>query len=169
MAKVVKYNKDQSMVQIAYLAGIVDGEGCFYLGQVKQGKYGNGLQFHSMLKVTSCDEELIIWLENIFGGQKDSRYRWTSKKSFTRPVYNWQATGEMLDYICPLIKPYLIIKSKQCDVMMRYRLTSKNIGSKRLPEDVVNKRLELITEMRNLNSRWHEHTLKDPSALSSQE
>lgn len=166
MAKVVIFNKDQTVAQIAYLAGIVDGEGCFYLGHVKQGKYGSGFQFHSMLKITSCDEELILWLERIFGGQKDSRYRWTSKKAFTRPVYNWQATGEMLDYLCPLILPYLIIKESQCKVMMRYRLTSKNIGSKRLSEDIIAKRLELITEMRNLNSRWHEHPLKNPSPLS---
>lgn len=160
MAKVVKFHTNQTSEQIAYLAGIVDGEGCFYLGQVKQGKYGNGLQFHSMLKVTSCDESLIIWLENTFGGHRDSRYRWTSKKKFTRPVYNWQATGEMLDYICPTILPYLIIKKPQCEVMMRYRVTSKNIGSKRLPDEIVEKRLGLITEMRNLNSRWHEHPLK---------
>lgn len=160
MAKVVKFHTNQNIAQIAYLAGIVDGRGCFYLGHVKQGKCGNGLQFHSMLKVTSCDESLIIWLENTFGGQKDSRYRWTSKKKFTRPVYNWQATGEMLDYLCPILLPYLIIKPEQCKVMMRYRTTSKNIGSKRLPDDIVEKRITLISEMRNLNSRWHDHPLK---------
>jgi hypothetical protein len=160
MVKIVKFSTDHAQVQIAYLAGIVDGEGCFYIGHVKQGKYGNGLQWHSMLKVTSCDEELIIWLENTFGGAKDSRYRWTSKQKFTRPVYNWQATGEMLDYILPKIKPYLIIKSKQCDVMIKYRLTSKNIGSKRLSQEVTEKRLELMSEIRNLNSRFHEHPLK---------
>jgi hypothetical protein len=119
-----------------------------------------------MLKITSCDEELIIWLENTFGGSKDSRYRWTSKQKFTRPVYNWQATGAMLDYLLPLVEPYLIIKKKQCDVMKRYRLTSKNIGSKRLPPEIVQKRLALLCEMRNLNSRFHEHPLKNPSALS---
>jgi hypothetical protein len=119
-----------------------------------------------MLKVTSCDEDLIIWLENTFGGSKDSRYRWTSKKAFTRPVYNWQATGPMLDYVLPAILPYLIIKRKQCEIMIRYRLTSKNIGSKRLSPEINEKRLELMNELRNLNSRFHEHPLKNPSALS---
>ncbi len=166
MPKTVIFHEDQSCAEVAYLAGIVDGEGCFYLGQVKQGKYGNGLQFHSMLKITSCDEALILWLEEVYGGRRDTRYRWTSKKAFCRPVFTWQATGEMLDYICPLILPCLIIKERQCRVMMRYRETSKNIGSKRLPEDIIAKRLELITEMRNLNSRWHDHPLKNPSPLS---
>lgn len=166
MGKIVKFNTQHEIWQIAYLAGLIDGEGCLYIGHVKQGKYGNGLQWHSMLKITSCDEELIIWLENIFGGSKDSRYRWTSKKKFTRPVYNWQATGPMLDYILPLVKPYLIIKKKQCDVMISYRLTCKNIGSKRLPPEITDRRLQLLSDMRNLNSRFHEHPLKNPSPLS---
>lgn len=166
MAKVVKFHTNHTIAQIAYLAGIIDGEGCFFLGYVKQGKYGSGFQWHSMLKVTSCDEELIIWLENTFGGSKDSRYRWTSKQKFTRPVYNWQATGAMLDYLLPIVEPYLIIKAKQCDVMKRYRQTSKNIGSKRLPPEINEQRIVLLSEMRNLNSRWHNHPLKNPSPLS---
>lgn len=167
MGKTVNFSTNHSIAQIAYLAGLIDGEGCIYIGHTKQGKYGNGYQWHSMLKITSCDKELIVWLENTFGGSKDSRYRWTSKKKFTRPVYNWQATGPMLDYLMPIVKPYLIIKKKQCDVMIRYRLTSKNIGSKRLPPEINQKRLELLSELRNLNSRFHEHPLKNPSALSS--
>lgn len=166
MGKIVNYKTNHTDTQIAYLAGLIDGEGCIYIGHTKQGKYGNGYQWHSMLKITSCDEELIIWLENTFGGSKDSRYRWTSKKKFTRPVYNWQASGPMLDYIMPLVKQYLIIKKKQCDVMIRYRLTSKNIGSKRLSTEIIEQRLKLLSELRNLNSRFHEHPLKNPSPLS---
>jgi len=166
MAKTVKFHTNHTIEQIAYLAGIIDGEGCFYIGRVKQGKYGNGYQWHCMLKVTSCDESLIIWLENTFGGAKDSRYRWTSKKKFTRPVYNWQATGPMLDYVVLVIYPYLIIKKRQAEVMTKYRYTCQNIGSKRLEDWKSEARLECMTEMRNLNSRFHEHPLKSPSPLS---
>lgn len=160
MGKIVKFNTNVTDVQIAYLAGLIDGEGCFYIGHVKQGKYGNGLQWHNMLKITSCDECLIVWLENTFGGSKDSRYRWTSKKKFTRPVYNWQATGAMLDFILPKVLPYLIIKKQHCKIMLEYRKTSKNIGSKRLPPEITERRLELLSQIRKLNSRFHEHPLK---------
>lgn len=166
MARKVNFIKTHSVAQIAYLAGLIDGEGCLYIGNVKQGKYGSGYQWHSVLKITSCDEELIVWLENTFGGAKDSRYRWTSKKAFNRAVYNWTCSGEMLDYILPLVRPYLIIKAKQCDVMIKYRATCKNIGSKRLPQEITDKRLLLLAEIRNLNSRFHNHPLKDPSPLS---
>lgn len=166
MAKSVNFTQDHTKEQIAYLAGLVDGEGCFYIGRTKQGKYGSGFQWHSMLKITSCDEELIVWLEKTFGGSKDSRYRWTSKKKFVRPVYNWQATGAMLDYLLPLIEPYLIIKKRQCSVMMHYRLTSKNIGSRRLSPEISTKRFELMVQLRALNSRFSEHILKQKAIHS---
>jgi len=166
MGKHVIFNTKHKVSEIAYLAGIIDGEGCFYLGHTKQGKYGSGYQWHSFIKITSCDECLIVWLKNVFGGSKDSRYRYTSKKKFYRPVYNWQASGKMLDYLLPKIKKYLVIKRKQCEVMMKYRITSKNIGSKRLPKEVIEKRLLFLSEMRNLNSRFHNHPLKNPSAPS---
>ena len=161
MAKKVIFHKNQSIAQISYLAGIIDGEGCFFIGKSKTShQYGCGFHFHSLIRITSTDECLILWLEKVFGGSKDSRYRWTSKKAFCRPIYNWQASGEMLDYVCPLVYPYLIIKQKQCDVMIEIRKTYKNIGSKRLANDIIDKRTELMAQMRKLNSRWHDHILK---------
>ena len=154
MARLTKFITQHSVAQLAYLAGLVDGEGCFYVGKVKQGRYGNGWQFHTCLTICSCDEIIIVWLENTFGGVRESRYRWTSQKTNYRPVFNWRAQGPMLDYLCPLIYPYLIIKRKQCEVMLQIRATYANIGSKRLPEAIANKRIELIAEMRTLNSRF---------------
>lgn len=163
MAKNVIYHVRQTPEQIAYLAGIIDGEGCFYIGTTKQ-KYGTGFQWHAMLKITNCDVVLIEWLEQVFGGYRESRSRWTSKKAFERPVYSWQATGDMLDYIIESVMPYLIIKRRHCNVMKRYRMT-KLPGSTRLTDSVNDQRLELMKELRNLNSRFHNHPLKESSAL----
>ena len=160
MAKIVKFTTNQTPEQFAYLAGIIDGEGCFYFGQVKQGRYGNGTQWHCKIAVTSTDKRLTDWLNDLFGGTKEQRYRYTSKKAYVRPIYRWDASGAMLDYICPLILPYLVIKKEQCEVMMEIRKTYANIGSKRLSEEVVEKRTQLLSIMRNLNSRFHDHPLK---------
>ena len=160
MAKHVPFTTGQTADQFAYLAGIVDGEGCFYFGQVKQGRYGNGTQWHCKLAVTSTDQCLTEWLNNLFGGCKEQRYLYTSKKAYERPIHRWDATGELLDYLMPEILPYLIIKQKQCLTMIEIRKTYANIGSKRLPDEVVQKRTELLVVMRNLNSRFHDHPLK---------
>lgn len=160
MARIVKFTTNQTPEQFAYLAGIVDGEGCFYFGKVKQGRYGNGTQWHCKLAVTSCDKCLTDWLNDLFGGTKDQRYRYTSKRSFERPIHRWDASGLMLDYLLPKILPYLIIKRKQCETMIEIRKTYANIGSKCLPDDVVQRREEFLFIMRNLNSRYHNHPLK---------
>ena len=160
MAKLVKFTTNQTPEQIAYLAGIVDGEGCFYFGNVKQGRYGNGTQWHCKLAVTSTDKCLTDWLNDLFGGNKEQRYRYTSKRAYERPIYRWDASGLLLDYICPLLLKYLIIKTKQCETMIEIRKTYANIGSQRLPDAIVQKRLEFFVIMRNLNSRFHNHPLK---------
>lgn len=160
MGKTVKFTTNQTPEQFAYLAGIVDGEGCFYFGKVKQGRYGNGTQWHCKLAVTSCDKCLPDWLNNLFGGTKEQRYRYTSKKAYERPIYRWDASGLMLDFLLPKILPYLVIKIKQCETMIEIRKTYANIGSKRLPDEIVARREEFLIIMRNLNSRFHDHPLK---------
>ncbi len=162
MPKLTQFRTDQPATTIAYMAGLVDGEGCFYSGKVKQGKYGNGWQFHTALVLSSCDECIIEWLEKTFGGKRESRYRWTSTKSHYRPVFNWRAQGPMLDFLCPLLLPYLIIKKRQCEVMIKIRTTYANIGSKRLSSEIAQQRIELISQLRSLNSRFSGHDLKHP-------
>ena len=157
-----KFKTNHQTWQLAYLAGIIDGEGCIYLGHIKRGE---DLVWHSVMKVTNCDLDLITWLENVFGGCTSKHGRWTSKKAFFRPVYGWNATGAMLDYLLPLIRPYLVIKKKQCDVMLEYRKTSKCGGPLKLTPEINQKRIECMLQMRQLNSRWHNHPLKNPSAL----
>lgn len=154
MARKTLFYTSHSSDTLSYLAGLVDGEGCFYVGKVKQGRYGNGWQFHTALVISSCDEIIIKWLEDTFGGAREDRYRWTSKKANFRPVFTWRAQGPMLDYLCPLLLPRLIIKKAQCHVMIEMRSTYKNIGSKRLPPAIAERRIELIARMRTLNSRF---------------
>lgn len=160
MVKNVPFIKGQTSEQLAYLAGIIDGEGCFYFGQVKQGRYGNGTQWHCKIAITSTDKRLTDWLNNLFGGCKEQRYRYTSKKTYVRPIYRWDATGELMDYLLSVILPYLVIKREQCLTMIEIRKTYANIGSKRLPDHIVQRRFELLNIMRNLNSRFHDHPLK---------
>ena len=159
MVKKTFFHTSHTSETLAYMAGLIDGEGCFYVGKVKQGRYGNGWQFHTALVISSCDEIIIQWLETTFGGIREHRYRWTSKKANFRPVFTWRSQGPMLDYLCPLLLPYLIIKKVQCQVMIEMRSTYKNIGSRRLPDEVAETRIRLIERMHSLNSRFADRRL----------
>jgi len=160
MARKTFFKTDQSLVELAYLAGIIDGEGCFYIGQIKQGKYGTRQQWHALLKITSCDKILIDWLREHFSGCSQNTYRWTAKKKFYRAVYSWTIGGEALDHFLPLLQPFFVIKRKHCVVMMEIRKSFKNGGSKRLSDETLKVRTNLMKEMRKLNSRFHDHPFK---------
>ena len=160
MARKTFFKTTQIPVEVAYLAGIIDGEGCFYIGHIKQGKYGTCHQWHCLIKITSCDKILIDWLREHFNGCSENRYRWTAKKAFYRPVYSWTLGGEALNHFLPLLQPFLVIKQEHCKVMIEIRKTFKNWGSRRLPENILKKRITLMKEMRKLNSRFHDHPFK---------
>lgn len=160
MARKVEVRMNHAHDDIVYLAGYIDGDGCFYAGQVKQGRYGSGYQFSIKLLVTSCDKSSIDWMRESFGGNAETQLRPAKNRPNDRIVYQWCATGELLDYILPKIEPHLKNKKQNCQLMIEMRKTFKNIGSKRLPPEIIEKRLELIKKMRAINSRFHNHPLK---------
>ena len=160
MAKKVEVRTNHTHDDIVYLAGYIDGDGCFYAGKVKQGRYGTGYQFSIKLIVSGCDKISIDWMGETFGGNNEKQSRPAKNRPNDRIVYHWVATGELLDYLLPKIEPYLKNKKRQCQIMMLMRETFANIGSQRLPMEIIEKRMELIKEIRAINSRFKGHPLK---------
>ena len=68
MAKDIYNRKEYTLAQIAYLAGIIDGEGCIYIGNHSCNAETGDKYYQTLLKVTSTDKCLIDWLQQIFGG-----------------------------------------------------------------------------------------------------
>ena len=100
--------------QLAYLAGIIDGEGTFYIGTTN-----NGRKFNSRIYVVNTNEELIQWLKNIFGGLIYKRISTSNPQWKTR--YEWVLDKSAIDTICHLLIPYLIIKKKHAEIMIDFR------------------------------------------------
>lgn len=161
--------KQHDPIKLAYLAGIVDGEGCLHIGQANVSHTGKITRHHRCcLKVDSTDQILIDWLIDNFDGLNSARTRWTSKRAYERPVHTWVVTGDKLLELCEQILPYLVIKRKHCENIIKFRKTFTNkIGEHTPPsEEMIQIREECLKVSRQLNSRWHNHPLKDSSALS---
>lgn len=152
--------KEYTETQIAYLAGIMDGEGTFFIGDYSGNRKNGDKHFQVVIKITSTDKCLIDWVLNIFGGTyafyKASK---VSKKS-RRDVHIWQATGDRLQHICELMIPYLIIKKKQAEILVEMRKTYKNQMNvkgiqcvQRIPSDVLAFRQKLLQDLRSLHIR----------------
>jgi len=149
---------------LAYMAGIVDGEGCFWLGKIPK-KAGDGYvteHFRGLLKIDNTDYKLMEWLDNIFSGTASAVSRYTSSKKFEREVFTWIATGDRLLDICEQILPYLVIKKEHCENMIKFRKTySTKLGSNKLSDESIAIRNECVLASRKLNSRCHLHPLKN--------
>jgi len=99
----------------AYIAGIIDGEGCLSI-------VGNLKRLRPIVEISNCNKDLINWLLKNF---KDftvynSKYidsRNIKYKPQFRIVLN---TYDSIFRLLNEIKPYLVIKSKQADIIIKF-------------------------------------------------
>lgn len=155
--------KQYSPTDLAYMAGIIDGEGCFWIGIIPK-KQGDGYvsdHYRGLLKVTNNDPKLIDWIINTFEGTHSARMRYQPKGKFEREVHEWVATGDRLRDLCEVLLPYLILKKEHCRIMIEFRKTYANrLGNNQVSLENLTRRRELYTEIRQLNSRFHGHPMK---------
>jgi hypothetical protein len=156
--------KIYKQTDLAYMAGIVDGEGCFYIGLIPK-KTGDGYineHYRGLMKIDNTCFDLIEWLDNIFSGTASAVTRTTSSRKFEREVFSWIATGDRLLDVCEQILPYLVIKKRQCEIMINFRKTyTEQIGSHKVSVENLETRKTCLEDIRKLNSRFHLHPMKN--------
>lgn len=155
-----------TIAQLAYLAGIIDGEGSIYIGNFSCNKQTGVKYYQTAIEVNNTEEALIDWLMDNFGGR---RYKYTKNqlpKNSNREVYRWILTGDPLTELCHLILPYLIIKIKQCEIMIKMRKTFENKGNSKgrsgfiaLSPELVAERQRYHEEMQSLHCRNYKNKL----------
>ncbi len=148
---------------LAYFAGIVDGEGCFYIGLIPK-KSGDGYasaHYRGLLKVDNTAMILIDWLNSIFSGTNSAQCKPVCKGQFRSQVYSWIVTGDRLLDLCEQVLPYLTIKKRQCEIMIKFRKSyTEKLGSHKLSEESIATRQECFEAVRKLNSRWFLHPMR---------
>lgn len=102
--------------ELAYLAGIIDGEGSFSL---KRRRDQSGM-WPSQLCVGNTDMRLMDWLKSHFGGNFSIETRPNPKH---KPVGRWTASAKDIAPIVQAVLPYLVIKKSQAELILAYRRT----------------------------------------------
>jgi len=156
--------KDYTIAQIAYLAGIVDGEGSIYIGNFSCNPKTKLPYFQTNIQVTNTDKPLIDWLINTFGGLYSKRTIKQHAINSRKQVHTWTISGERVTHLCELILPYLIVKIRQCEIMIKMRATfipnhckKGRQGIQTLSLELVALRQSLMDEMRSLHIRTHSY------------
>ena len=90
---------------LAYLAGIIDGEGHAYKPNIKNGR-GCRYPLARLLFVQSIKNngrELCEWAKARFGGGI----------TLTNDLYRWQIQGRQATALAHILQPYFIVKREQ--------------------------------------------------------
>jgi hypothetical protein len=158
--------KEYTIAQIAYLAGIIDGEGSIYIGNFSCNKKTGSLYYQTNMEVTNTDEDLIKWLLLNIGGRSNKYTQKQLPKNSRRDVYRWIVSGELLTHLCHLLLPYLVIKKRQCEIMINMRKTFERSGAHKgmqgtqpLDIQVLEERKKYFDEMRSLHCRNYANKL----------
>ncbi len=106
---------------LAYLAGLVDGEG--YIG-IKKANAKNSISplYHERVQVRMVHEGAIALLASTLGG---NYYREKAHASNGRPLFCYQASDAKAATVLELLLPYLIVKRESAENVLRLR-ASKN-------------------------------------------
>lgn len=123
------------MLSKQYIAGFIDGEGCF---NIALNPRGNRVPFPRLL-IVNTDLNILLQIQDQYGGDITSR---KNGKLNWKIFRQWRGSGKTFKKIVPEILPYLIIKKRQAEICMRM-----------IDEKDLNERLKMKEEIMLLNKK----------------
>jgi len=137
--KCVKILSELPELKIAYLAGIIDGEGTISFRKMFKG------YFRPIIEITNTDDLLIKWLMQVFW-QKPTR----DKNRAGRQYFKVCLTGFGIAPFLQRLETYLVNKKLQAYLVNRYIFLRKMQRWKEPPSEEMK---QLYLDTRLLNSR----------------
>ena len=107
-------------IEIAYIAGLIDGEG--YIGIKKTKAYkSQGRQtpgYHARIQIRMVDEPAIKFIAESLGGWY---YKEKPRVAKGRPLYCYQASDKKAEQILQTVLPYLRVKKISAETVLNLR------------------------------------------------
>jgi len=110
-------------VELAYMAGIMDGEGSIGINKIKNYNGTNTTYYRLLVQVGMVEGCIPQWLCDSFGGSIAVR----PKIKPRRAVTNWQIANKQAVIFLQAILPYLKIKKQQAEIAIDFQ--SKRLQS----------------------------------------
>lgn len=142
-------------LDLAYAAGIIDGEGWIGMSTSEPKGKARSPVFQCCVVVRMTDAEVPVWFAEQFGG----RVLAIESKTGGRLIHHWSLTAGRAAAFCRQIRPYLRIKHRQAELVFRYREDERleharhgGNGVRVPPAEIAVKR-EYAAEFAGLNGR----------------
>lgn len=138
-------------VELAYFAGLFDGEGCIHADVIKRA--GGTENVKVTLVVSMTHQGSIERLHKAFGG---SLHTTVPKNPKHRQYWTWHLPQRQTFLVLPLLLPYLVVKKEEALVAIELlsRIAAMKLGGgKCLPLDELNTRKALAFHIKQLKGR----------------
>lgn len=102
--------------QYAYLAGLIDGDGCVAFRKRKDSKTKSGFSYTSQMIVTSKDEWFLLDLQKVFGGymNKQGRSVFNGKQ-----IWSLRFTSNQTREMLPKLIPHFVLKKQEAELLQK--------------------------------------------------
>jgi len=136
--------------ELAYMAGIIDGEGTIYLQRQIRNSY---LSWYPRLQVCNTNAPVMKWIHSRFGGHLYGKDRSKHNKNW-KYQYQWYTNRKIMDNLLPKILPYLIIKKEHAQLILEFRKTfKKHYGTRGVPPEIAIIREKIFHKLKLINKR----------------
>lgn len=102
-------------LDIQYIAGFVDGEGCIY-AQVRENN-----RLDTRLTVTNTDLKTLLEIQEFFGCGKIREKSRSAKDIYTKICYVWEVWAKEAAVVIKQLLPFLRQKKKQAELILELR------------------------------------------------
>jgi hypothetical protein len=108
---------DLSGTTLAYLAGVIDGEGCIAIRRTKKTGSMRSTRYAAVITVGNTSRGLIQMLRTAFSAGCVT-YRYPTKTK--RGAYLWNVQSQTARDVLRAVYPYLVVKREQATVLMEF-------------------------------------------------
>jgi hypothetical protein len=149
-----------TQIEWAMMAAYIDGEGSICIQT--RGRHGGNSRskkeamYYLMVQVANTDVRLVVWIIDKFGGSfRDANTVEYNQGRNVKRCWHWTASSNRAAWILHNCLPYFVIKKEQADIGISLQETMlRNRGQgKFLPDEIVNKRQELKTNLLRMKKR----------------
>jgi hypothetical protein len=146
-----------SKTDLAWAAGIIDGEGCIYIDR-SLGKKHATTGYTLRLEVTMGHKQAVNQLHKLFGGTFRKSRSFGKKNNI---AWTWIVCANQAETTLKIIRPYLIIKAQEAKLALRFRLIRRSSwGRIATSAKVLAQREKFYWQLRKLKPRWRFYEAK---------
>lgn len=146
-------------IDYAKLAAYIDGEGSIRV-HLRKYKRKTGRTTHQMyveVNLSNSDYRLLVWAKERFGGCISKDKRGCKTRRAVHKGFNWSVTCGVAHEILLRCLPHFVIKREQAELAIAFRrLGVERWGVRGTPQEVVDGRMELRTQLQQAKTQFYE-------------